>query len=59
MTETFRSLSSTETVSLLFKVVGMQLIAWAYLAASVKRLHDRNRSGWWMVPFLAVPGLNS
>jgi uncharacterized membrane protein YhaH (DUF805 family) len=57
--ETFRSLSSTETVPLLFKVVGMPLFAWAYLAASVKRLHDRDRSGWWMVPFFVVPGLYS
>jgi uncharacterized membrane protein YhaH (DUF805 family) len=57
--ETFRSLSSTETVPLLFKVVGMPLFLWAYLAASVKRLHDRDRSGWWMVPFFVVPGLYS
>jgi uncharacterized membrane protein YhaH (DUF805 family) len=31
--------------------------AWCYLAASIKRLHDRNRSGWWMLPFFAAPGI--
>jgi uncharacterized membrane protein YhaH (DUF805 family) len=31
--------------------------AWCYAAASIKRLHDRNRSGWWMVPFVVAPGL--
>jgi uncharacterized membrane protein YhaH (DUF805 family) len=27
------------------------------LRDSIKRLHDRDKSGWWMVPFFAVPGL--
>ncbi len=31
--------------------------AWCYAAASIKRLHDRMRSGWWMVPFVVAPGL--
>jgi uncharacterized membrane protein YhaH (DUF805 family) len=26
-----------------------------WLAISVKRLHDRDRSGWWIVPFYFVP----
>ena len=25
------------------------LIAWPIVAVSVKRLHDRNKSGWWML----------
>ena len=33
------------------------VFAWVYAAASIKRLHDRNKSGWWMVPFLVAPGL--
>jgi uncharacterized membrane protein YhaH (DUF805 family) len=38
--------------------VPMTLVfAWCYVAASIKRLHDRNRSGWWMLPFLVAPGL--
>ena len=31
---------------------------WCYATASIKRLHDRNKSGWWIVPYLVVPGLN-
>jgi uncharacterized membrane protein YhaH (DUF805 family) len=39
--------------------VPMTLVfAWCYFAASIKRLHDRNRSGWWMLPFFAVPSLH-
>jgi uncharacterized membrane protein YhaH (DUF805 family) len=33
------------------------VFAWSYAAASIKRLHDRNKSGWWMVPFIVAPGL--
>jgi uncharacterized membrane protein YhaH (DUF805 family) len=39
-------------------MIPMTLVfAWSYAAASVKRLHDRDKSGWWMIPFFAVPGL--
>jgi uncharacterized membrane protein YhaH (DUF805 family) len=30
---------------------------WCYAAISIKRLHDRNKSGWWIVPYLVAPGL--
>jgi uncharacterized membrane protein YhaH (DUF805 family) len=30
---------------------------WIYAATIIKRLHDRNRSGWWALPFLVVPTL--
>jgi uncharacterized membrane protein YhaH (DUF805 family) len=30
---------------------------WCYAAVSIKRLHDRNKSGWWIVAYLVVPGL--
>ena len=33
------------------------LFAWFYVAASIKRLHDRNKSGWWMIPFVGATGL--
>ncbi len=33
------------------------VFAWSYAAASTKRLHDRNKSGWWIVPFIVAPGL--
>jgi uncharacterized membrane protein YhaH (DUF805 family) len=25
--------------------------AWCFAAIGIKRLHDRNKSGWWMVLF--------
>jgi uncharacterized membrane protein YhaH (DUF805 family) len=28
-----------------------------YAAVSIKRLHDRNKSGWWIVPFIVATGL--
>ena len=31
---------------------------WAYAAVAIKRLHDRNKSGWWLVPYVGVVGLN-
>jgi uncharacterized membrane protein YhaH (DUF805 family) len=29
----------------------------ASLAMGVRRLHDRNRSGWWLVVFMFLPGV--
>ena len=55
----FRALSSTDLVSLLFQMVGTPLFLWVYLATSIKRLHDRDKSGWWMVPFFVAPGVYS
>jgi uncharacterized membrane protein YhaH (DUF805 family) len=31
--------------------------AWFFVAASIKRLHDRNRSGWWIIPFVFATGI--
>lgn len=55
--DTYRSLTWADLPRLLVKLVGTVLLVWIYLATSVKRLHDRDKSGWWMVPFLVVPGL--
>ena len=52
-----RSLSSADVLPLCFKAVGTPLFLWVYVAASIKRLHDRDKSAWWMVPFFLVPGL--
>jgi len=39
-------------------VIAMTLVfGWFYLAVSIRRLHDRNRSGWWIVPFVGATGL--
>jgi uncharacterized membrane protein YhaH (DUF805 family) len=32
----------------------MWLVLWGFLVAMIKRLHDRNRSGWWFGGFLLV-----
>jgi uncharacterized membrane protein YhaH (DUF805 family) len=34
-------------------IVGM----WFLAATTLKRLHDRNKSGWWNVPFFIAPNL--
>jgi uncharacterized membrane protein YhaH (DUF805 family) len=31
--------------------------AFIYAAVSIKRLHDRNKSGWWLLPFIGATGL--
>ena len=53
----YPSLSWKDLPPLLVKVIGTPLFLWVYLATSIKRLHDRDKSGWWMVPFFVVPGL--
>jgi uncharacterized membrane protein YhaH (DUF805 family) len=30
---------------------------WSTFAIAIKRLHDRDKSGWWIVPFYFVPNL--
>jgi uncharacterized membrane protein YhaH (DUF805 family) len=35
------------------------VFAWPYAAVSIKRLHDRNKSGWWIIPFIVATGLYS
>jgi uncharacterized membrane protein YhaH (DUF805 family) len=53
----YRSLSRADLPSLLVKGIGTPLFLWVYFATSIKRLHDRDKSGWWMVPFFAIPGI--
>ena len=53
----YRSLSLVELPALFAKAAGTFLFLWVYLATSIKRLHDRDKSAWWMVPFFVVPGL--
>jgi len=55
--EAYRSLTLADLPRLLVKLLGTTLLMWVYFAASIKRLHDRDKSGWWMVAFFAVPGL--
>ena len=53
----YRPLSSLDRTNLILKAFGLSLFLWIYLATAIKRLHDRDRSGWWIVPLFVVPGL--
>ena len=53
----YRLLASADRPTLILKLFGTPLFLWIYLATAIKRLHDRDRSGWWMIPFFIVPGL--
>ena len=55
--DTYRSFTLGDLPRLLIKLAVTSLLMWVYFATSIKRLHDRDKSGWWMVPFFAVPGL--
>jgi uncharacterized membrane protein YhaH (DUF805 family) len=51
--------SAGHLIPMVLYAIGTPLFLWVYLAISIKRLHDRDRSGWWMLPFFVVPGLYS
>ena len=55
--DAWRSLTWADLPRLLTKLFGTSLLMWVYFALAIKRLHDRDKSGWWMVPFFAAPGL--
>jgi uncharacterized membrane protein YhaH (DUF805 family) len=37
--------------------IGILLLMWPFIAVGVKRLHDRNKSGWWLLLFSPTPGI--
>ena len=49
------ALSLRDTISLAGNLIGLSILMWIILAVSVKRLHDRDRSGWWIMPFFVLP----
>jgi len=55
----WRSLPSTNLTALFIQAVETPLLLWVYVATSVKRLHDRDKSGWWLLLFFVLPGLYS
>ncbi|WP_316183288.1 DUF805 domain-containing protein [Bradyrhizobium sp. SZCCHNRI1009] len=55
--DTFRSLTRADLPSVAVHVVLTPVFAWVFAAGVIKRLHDRDKSGWWMVPFFVGPGL--
>ncbi|MEN3287035.1 MAG: hypothetical protein V7634_1335 [Bradyrhizobium sp.] len=54
---TYRGLSRNDLVPTVAHVIGTPLFAWVFVATCVKRLHDRGRSAWWLLPFFIIPGL--
>jgi uncharacterized membrane protein YhaH (DUF805 family) len=55
----WRSFPTANYAALLIQAVETPLFLWVYAATSVKRLHDRNKSGWWLLLFFALPGMYS
>ena len=55
--DTYRALSRADLPLILAKLIGTPLFTWVFAATSVKRLHDRDKSAWWALPFFVVPGL--
>jgi uncharacterized membrane protein YhaH (DUF805 family) len=47
------------TLALLAGTMAPVLIisTWCFAAMSIKRLHDRNKNGWWMLLFFIAPSL--
>ena len=55
--DAWRLLASTDSLTLILKGFGTPLFLWIFLATAIKRLHDRDRTGWWILPFFFVPNL--
>lgn len=55
--QSYRTLSRSDLGSIIVRAIIMPPVLWVFLATAVKRLHDRDRSGWWIIPFFVVPGL--
>jgi uncharacterized membrane protein YhaH (DUF805 family) len=55
--KSLQELSRGDISAIVVNVITMPLFLWIFVATSVKRLHDRDMSGWWIIPFFAVPGL--
>jgi len=50
----------TPTATALFYAAGTPIFVvsiWFLAATTFKRLHDRDKSGWWIVPFFIAPNL--
>ncbi|NUR45005.1 MAG: DUF805 domain-containing protein [Sphingomonas sp.] len=54
---TYHAVSRADFPMLLVKLVGTPLFTWVFAATSVKRLHDRDKSACWVLPFFVLPGL--
>ena len=51
---------SIKTMHPAFYLLGVPLLVigvWLFAATLIKRLHDRDKSAWWLVPFFIAPSL--
>jgi uncharacterized membrane protein YhaH (DUF805 family) len=56
----FSNAGPNSAAALLFYAIGTPIFVvsiWFLAATTVKRLHDRNKGGWWIVPFFVAPPL--
>src|SRR4029077_1072103 len=53
----WRALSFAKLPIVMVRAAGMVLFVWIFSAIAIKRLHDRDKSAWWMVPFFVLPNL--
>ena len=44
-------------LAIVLSFVFLVFAIWTGFAVAVKRLHDRNKGGWWLVVFYIVPGV--
>jgi len=53
-------MESSKTMHPAFYLLGLPLLVtfvWLFAATAIKRLHDRDKSGWWFAAFFIAPGL--
>jgi uncharacterized membrane protein YhaH (DUF805 family) len=53
----YRGLTRADLGSIALQAIVIPPVLWMFLATSVKRLHDRDRSGWWLLVFFVLPDL--
>jgi uncharacterized membrane protein YhaH (DUF805 family) len=56
----FSDAGPTQAATVLFYVAGIPVFlfsVWFLTATTIKRLHDRNKNGWWIIPFFIAPRL--
>jgi uncharacterized membrane protein YhaH (DUF805 family) len=53
--KTWRTFSLAGLPMLMIRTLGSAVFLWMFAATSIKRLHDRDKSAWWMLPFIVVP----
>lgn len=50
-----QSVGTAAIIAICIPVLPVLYMIWVCIAVSIRRLHDRDKSGWWAVLYLAVP----